>query len=85
VLLSLGTLSCLNLKATPFARGFKNYKKHVIAGCANLKFLDDRPVQQAEHRLCEAFIKGGVELEKTEKGAIMKEGTKKKDMGGENG
>lgn len=38
-------MACLSLRATPFARGFKNYRKNFIASLSSLKFLDDRPVQ----------------------------------------
>lgn len=37
-------VSCLYLKATPLARGFRNYRKKFIAAMKKLKFLDDRPV-----------------------------------------
>lgn len=46
-------LSCLYLKATPLARGLKNYRKRLIAGLKKLKFLDDRPVLEQDHRLSE--------------------------------
>jgi hypothetical protein len=37
-------VSCLYLKATPIARGFRNYRKKIISALKKLKFLDDRPV-----------------------------------------
>ena len=38
-------MTCLYLKATPLARGYKYYRKTLIAGLKKLKFLDDRPIQ----------------------------------------
>ena len=46
-------VGCLYLKATPLARGFRNYRKKFIAALKNLKFLDDRPVLEKDHRLSE--------------------------------
>jgi hypothetical protein len=46
-------VSCLYLKATPLARGFRNYRKKLIAAMKKLKFLDDRPVLDKDHRLSE--------------------------------
>ena len=55
------------LKATPFSRGFKNYRKRLIAALKKLKFLDDRPVQEIDHRIYEAWVKGGPQLEQEER------------------
>lgn len=55
-------MKCLYLKATPFARSFKNYRKRLVASLKHLKFLDDRPVLEQDHRLCEAWIQGGIEF-----------------------
>jgi len=57
----------LTLKLTPFARGFKNYRKRVIAALKDIKFFDDRPVQDIDHRLCEAWVEGGVDEEKKQR------------------
>lgn len=46
-------LGCLYLKATPLAKGFKNYRKKFIASLKKLRFLDDRPVIEQDHRLSE--------------------------------
>lgn len=64
---TLYNLSCLYLKATPLSRGFKNYRKRLTAELRYLKFLDDRPIQPIDHRLAEAWVKGGPELEKEER------------------
>ena len=61
------------MKSTPLSRGFKNYRKKFIASLPQLKFLDDRPVQEVDHRLAEAWVKGGPELEKEERLKIANE------------
>jgi hypothetical protein len=53
-------ITCLSAKATPFSRGFKSYRKSIIAVLPALKFLDDRPVQEIDHRLSEAWLAGGI-------------------------
>jgi hypothetical protein len=50
----------LNLKSTPFARGLMNYRKNMIAILSSLKFFDDRPVLETEHRIFEAWLDGGL-------------------------
>jgi hypothetical protein len=46
-------VACLYLKSTPLSRGFKNYRKRLVAALRKLKFLDDRPVLEQDHRLSE--------------------------------
>lgn len=36
----------------------------MIAALINLKFFDDRPVQESDHRICQAWLKGGNDSEK---------------------
>lgn len=55
IFFKLKGLTCLYLKSTPLNRGMKNYRKKLIAGLLRLKFLDDRPVQEEDHRLAEGI------------------------------
>lgn len=66
-------LACLYLKSNPCVREFKNYRKRLIGYVSTLKFLDDRPVQENERRVSEAWIRDGKEGEASEREAIMKE------------
>lgn len=64
-------LTVLYLRNSPIARGFKNYRKRFVSSMPKLKFLDDRPVTSNERRLCEAWSKGGAELENVEKSKLF--------------
>lgn len=66
-------MACLYMKGTPFSRGFKNYRKKFTASLPKLKFLDDRPIQEIDHRLAQAWVMGGPQLEKEEKAKIATE------------
>jgi hypothetical protein len=55
------------MKHTPISRTFKNYRKKLIAALTRLKYLDDRPVKESDHRLAEAWVKGGPTLENKER------------------
>lgn len=59
LIFELPHISCLYLKSTPLARGYKFYRKKLTAALKKLKFLDDRPVQEIDHRICEAWVRGG--------------------------
>jgi len=56
------------LKNTPLCNTFKNYRKRLIYKLKKLKFLDNRPVLQSDHKLAEgmlfinsAWIEGGAQ------------------------
>jgi dynein assembly factor 1 len=51
------------MKNTPLAKAYKNYRKRLVASLKKLTYLDDRPVKHIDHRLAEAWVKGGVQQE----------------------
>ena len=69
----LPELTVLYLRNTPIVRGFKSYRKKFVSTLLKLKFLDERPVTSNERRLCEAWAKGGTELEDVEKSKLFDE------------
>ena len=44
-------INCLFLQQTPLVRNLKHYRKRLVSQLPALKFLDDRPVSQQDHRL----------------------------------
>jgi len=59
--------------ANSIADGFQNYRKTLIAKCAQLRHLDDRPVFADERRTCEAWARGGMDEERRERTKIKEE------------
>eukprot|EP01064_Diplonema_japonicum_P024308 TRINITY_DN3484_c0_g6_i1.p1 TRINITY_DN3484_c0_g6~~TRINITY_DN3484_c0_g6_i1.p1 ORF type:complete len:368 (+),score=95.24 TRINITY_DN3484_c0_g6_i1:55-1158(+) len=57
----------------PFCKKIKMYRKMTIGKCSKLKYLDDRPVFEAERRTTNAYMKNGVEGERAERDLINKE------------
>lgn len=47
------------MKNTLLSKACKNYRKRLTASLKLLKYLDDRPIKEIDHRLAEAWIKGG--------------------------
>merc|ERR1719483_696763 len=43
----------------PVLKEVPNYRKHTIASCPNLKYLDKRRTRKDERRLAEAWKRGG--------------------------
>eukprot|EP00921_Rhytidocystis_pertsovi_P014506 GHVQ01023452.1.p1 GENE.GHVQ01023452.1~~GHVQ01023452.1.p1 ORF type:complete len:472 (+),score=54.12 GHVQ01023452.1:243-1658(+) len=73
VLAQMTSLSVLYLKGNPVCREIANYRKTMICGLSELKYLDDRPVFPADRRLALAFGRGGLAEERKEKQAINDE------------
>eukprot|EP00920_Eleutheroschizon_duboscqi_P011175 GHVT01026203.1.p1 GENE.GHVT01026203.1~~GHVT01026203.1.p1 ORF type:complete len:324 (+),score=95.35 GHVT01026203.1:1562-2533(+) len=62
----LPQLQCVYLHGNPAIRNAKFYRKHLVAGCPGLRFLDERPVRAAEKALAAAWAAGGAERERAE-------------------
>jgi dynein assembly factor 1 len=53
------TLKVLYLKNNPLVRDFANYRKQLVGKLKELTYLDDRPVNLEEKRLCFAWVLNG--------------------------
>eukprot|EP00887_Chlorella_sp_A99_P006699 scaffold3.g6699.t1 len=73
VLQAIPSLKCLYLKGCPFVSSMHNYRKRLVAALPALTYLDERPVFEAERRCAEAWARGGLEAERTERAACMRE------------
>jgi dynein assembly factor 1 len=51
-------LRVLYLQGNPIIAEVDSYRKTVVARCKGLTYLDDRPVEPRERRLCEAWAEG---------------------------
>eukprot|EP00752_Nemacystus_decipiens_P004053 g3711.t1 len=54
-------LRVLYLQGNPVVKHIRHYRKNLVSKCANLKYLDDRPVFDEERRRCTAWSKGMAE------------------------
>eukprot|EP00903_Cladosiphon_okamuranus_P019907 g18296.t1 len=54
-------LRVLYLQGNPVVKHIRHYRKTLVSKCANLKYLDDRPVFDEERRRCTAWSKGMAE------------------------
>lgn len=52
-------MTCINMKNTLLSKYHKNYRKKLTCHLKKLTFLDDRPVKVIDHRLAEAWMRGG--------------------------
>jgi len=64
---TMPNLKVLKLDGNPITRKMKSYRKATICRLKNLTYLDDRPVFPDERLLAEAWGRGGIEAEKTER------------------
>ncbi|XP_066144967.1 dynein axonemal assembly factor 1 homolog [Euwallacea fornicatus] len=60
-------LRVLNLMGNPVIRKIPAYRKTLILACANLQYLDDRPVFPRERACAEAWQRGGITEEHAER------------------
>jgi dynein assembly factor 1 len=67
ILATLPNLKVLKLDGNPITRKMSSYRKATICRLKNLTYLDDRPVFPDERLLAEAWGRGGIEAEKTER------------------
>lgn len=72
-LAELQSLKCLYLKGNPAVPLVSNYRKIIISSLANLTYLDDCPVDEAERRCAVAWSKKGLQGERDEMAQIKKE------------
>lgn len=70
VLEKMPNLAVLYLNGNEVTKKIKNYRKTLIAKIPSLKYLDDRPVFPEDRRHAEAFSRGGIEEERTEREKI---------------
>ncbi|KAL7056532.1 hypothetical protein AAHC03_021072 [Spirometra sp. Aus1] len=63
VFAKMPNLKVLYNQGNPFVRKVKNYRKNFINQCAQLTYLDDRPVFAKDRACAEAFYRGGLEEE----------------------
>lgn len=49
------TLRVVYLQGNPFVKKMRHYRKRFISTCAELRYLDDRPVFDEERRRCKAW------------------------------
>lgn len=61
ILVKLPNLRCLYLLGNPVVKKIKYYRKTLIAKIPGLKYLDDRPVFDADRLRAEAFARGFAE------------------------
>ena len=73
VLKPLSNLSLLRLVGNPVVSEIKHYRKALLAGMPELKYLDESPVFEKDRRLAVAFVKGGVKAEREERDLIRQE------------
>ena len=66
-------LGVLYTKDNSFRVEIKTYRKVMIAKIKKLDYLDERPVEDKERRLAEAFLAGAKEAEQKEREAYDKE------------
>jgi len=66
-------LAVLYLQGNECTKKIHNYRKTLISRIPTLKYLDDRPVFEEDRRFAEAFARGGLEAERTEREAFKKE------------
>jgi len=64
---SMPNLKLLKLDGNPVVRKIPGYRKTLICRLKKLTYLDDRPVFEEERQTAEAWGRGGVEAEKTER------------------
>ena len=69
----LSNLSLLRLVGNPVVSEIKHYRKVLLAGMPQLKYLDESPVFDKDRRLAVAFVKGGVKAEREERDLIRQE------------
>jgi len=60
-------LDCLFLQSNPSVRRIKNYRRRLVAGLGNLKFLDTKKVEEVERVGVQGWLKSGPEGEQEAK------------------
>eukprot|EP00878_Enallax_costatus_P014331 GHUV01014990.1.p1 GENE.GHUV01014990.1~~GHUV01014990.1.p1 ORF type:complete len:487 (+),score=179.60 GHUV01014990.1:553-2013(+) len=73
-------LALLKLQGNPLVSNVRHYRKVVVAGMPQLKYLDDAPVGDQDRRLAAAFMTGGLEAERSERDAIRQEAADKAEQ-----
>ena len=73
ILLKMPQVRVLYLGGNDFTKKISNYRKTLINGLKELRYLDDRPVFEEDRRRAEAFARGGIEAEREEMRLIRKE------------
>ncbi|CAM9800164.1 unnamed protein product, partial [Sphacelaria rigidula] len=61
VVSAMNDLRVLYLQGNPVVKLIRHYRKTLVSRCANLKYLDDRPVFDEERRRCVAWSRGMAE------------------------
>ena len=66
-------IAYLEMKGNPFQRDCPSYRKMMISKVNSLGYLDDKPVELEEKRLCKAWARGGREEEAVEREKLAEE------------
>ncbi|GAQ88925.1 hypothetical protein KFL_004700070 [Klebsormidium nitens] len=73
VLKAMPKLRCVYLKGNPMVSKLPNYRKALIASLPNLKYLDDRPVFDADRACAEAWARDGLQGEREARARLREE------------
>ena len=57
----------------PVCKKIPNYRKTLVTKIPTLKYLDDKPVFEEDRRFAEAWARGGIQEERTERDKFKKE------------
>ena len=66
-------LAVLYLQGNPVCKKIQNYRKTLIVKIPTLKYLDDKPVFDEDRRFAEAWSRGGIQEERTEREKFKQE------------
>ena len=77
VFVKMPSVACITLKNNPFGiiidkvvRSFPNYRRRFGGFIPTLKYLDDKPINEGERRMSEAWVREGIEGERTERSKL---------------
>lgn len=80
IFVRMPSVACITLKNNPFGnviviavRSFPNYRRRFSGFIPTLKYLDDKPINDGERRMSEAWVREGIEGERIERSKLAVE------------